>query len=140
MTSIRARLATGLAISLALLLVAVGIGSSLAIRHAVEGYLATRLDHDAERLATALRIPPHGGVHVMTHRIDPVFGREHSGRYYRVSTEVTDLRSRSLGDHDLPLPPLSPGESVTLRTTGPAEQPLFARVHAVDRRGLSNAP
>ncbi|AHE98362.1 sensor histidine kinase [Thioalkalivibrio paradoxus] len=135
MTSIRARLASGLAVSLALVLVAIGVGSSLAIRHAVEAYLTTRLDHDAQRLTMALRTLPDGRIRVMPHRIDPVFGREHSGRYYRIQTTASDLRSPSLGNQDLPLPALSAGEAITLRTTGPAEQPLFVRVHAFDGRG-----
>lgn len=135
MTSIRARLAAGLAVSLALVFLAVGIGSSLAIRHAVEGYLAMRLDQDAEHLAMALRRLPDGRVHLMPHRIDPVFGQEHSGRYYRIVTGLDELYSPSLGEHDLPLPPLSSGESVTLRMDGPAGQPLFGRAHAFDRRG-----
>jgi signal transduction histidine kinase len=137
-TSIRTRLATGLGVSLALVLVVVGVGSSLAIRHAVEGYLAIRLDQDAERLAVALRFVPDGRVHLMPHRVDPVFNREHSGRYYHIAVHGVDLRSRSLGDHDLPLPlpRLARRETVTLRTAGPEGQPLFVRVHSLDRRGL----
>ena len=137
MTSIRARLATGLAVSLALVLLAVGIGSTLAIRHAVEGYLATRLDQDGESLVAAMRIGPDGRILLMPHRVNPVFNREHSGRYYRVATRGADLRSRSLGDHDLPMPPLSRGETLTLRAIGPDGQPLFVRVRALERRGHS---
>ncbi len=135
MKSVQRQLATGMFTTLALVFVALGIGLGIATRSVVEAYMETRLDHDAENLLSALRLGRGGGVRLRAQRANPIFLRVYSGHYFRITGEDFALRSRSLWQDDLNVPLLAPGESVTLRDTGPNDEPLLLRVHGYRKAG-----
>ena len=134
MRSIRQRLSLGLGSVLVVVFLLAGAASSLAIRFGVRDYMITRLDHDAENLLAAITLAEgRDGPHLAT--TDPVYGRAYSGHYFTITVDGATLRSRSLWDHELPVPAVAAGESRTLRATGPEGVPLLMRVHGYERRG-----
>ena len=135
MKSVQRQLATGMFATLAVVFVLLGIGLGMATRSVVEAYMETRLDHDAESLLSALRLGQGSAVRLRAQRANPIFLRVYSGHYFRVTGETFTLRSRSLWQDDLDVPRLPPGVSVTLRDTGPNDEPLLVRVHGYRKAG-----
>lgn len=136
MRSIEARLNGGLALSLILVFVLLGILMSVSFRMLAEDYILTRLEHDAESLLTALIVrtgPESFGLR--GDRLNPVYQRAYSGHYYRIEIAGQVLRSRSLWDQDLELPPVAVGEARALRLDGPEDQLLLARVAGYRKAG-----
>ncbi len=135
MKSVQRQLATGMFATLAVVFVVLGIGLGIATRTVVEAYMETRLDHDAENLLSALHLGQGGAVRLRAQRANPIFLRVYSGHYFRITGETFVLRSRSLWQDDLDVPRLAPGESVTLRDTGPNDGPLLVRVLGYRKAG-----
>ena len=101
MRSLQFRLSTGLFISLVLAFVVLWILVSNASRYLAEGYIATRLEHDTESLLTAIQLDSTGTLKLDSTRINPIYTRPFSGHYYKILSNTTSLRSRSLWDQDL---------------------------------------
>lgn len=136
MRSIEARLNGGLALSLILVFVLLGIGMSVSFRVLAENYILARLEHDAESLLTALIVRSGGeSSGLRGDRLNPVYQRAYSGHYYRIEVAGQVLRSRSLWDRDLELPAVGVGETRALRLNGPEDQLLLARVAAYRKAG-----
>ena len=128
MPSLQARLGLGLLLSLvATFLVLWGL-VSYAIRGLTEDYMSSRLAHDGETLLAALNFDKDGRPRLAAARIDPVYRRPFSGRYFQIRAGEAVLRSRSLWDQALTLPALAPGETRRLRLGGPQAQPLLVWV------------
>jgi signal transduction histidine kinase len=129
MKSIQARLNNGLALSLIVVFVILGVGVSVSFRMLTEGYIMSRLEHDAEGLLSALQFRPRGHAPTLrTDRLDPVYQRVFSGHYYRIDIDGHTLRSRSLWDEDMAVPAVAIGASVRLRLPGPEQQMLLTYV------------
>lgn len=136
MTSIRRRLSVGLALSLIGVFILLGMGVSLSFRMLTEGYIVSRLEHDAESLLTSLAIMPHDAQPILhAERINPVYEKPFSGHYYIVTAGDTELRSRSLWDQTLQVPAVAVGESIKLRLQGPQRQLLLMQVSAFRKSG-----
>jgi signal transduction histidine kinase len=128
MKSIRARLNGWLAMSLVLVFIALGIGTSISIRLLTEAYIGSRLEHDAEALLGALVIPADGASPwLRPGRLSPVYHRPLSGHYYLISVGDAVLRSRSLWDQDLMTGTARPGQAGLSRQSGPDDQFLLVR-------------
>lgn len=137
MRSIQARLNGGLALSLVLLFVLLGLGMSYAFRLLAENYVLSRLEHDAESLLAALVLPPRGGqIGLRGDRLNPIYQRAFTGHYYRVQVGDLVLRSRSLWDQDLAVPHPDSGATQVLRLPGPEDQWLLVRVAGYTKAGL----
>ena len=65
-------------------------------------FVASRLQHDAESLLTALVIAPDTTWTIDESKLNSVYLRAYSGHYYVVTINDTTLRSRSLWDINLP--------------------------------------
>lgn len=130
MNSLRSRL------SLALALVLVGAGALLALglqafpRELVEGYVVSRLQHDAELLYARVQdaADPEQAADAAQDAAGTVYGLPLSGHYFRIVRNDHVIRSRSLWDEDLPPIPATGATSEVLRLPGPAGQQLL--VHA----------
>lgn len=122
--SLRRRLGLLLALSLVVLLAAEAAGLRLFPRSLVQGYVITRLDHDADTLYARIADSPGG---VLPADLSPgvVYDTPLSGHYYRVVVGSSVTRSRSLWDTDFEMPLLSPGERRIDFRTGPAGQELL---------------
>lgn len=136
MTSIQTRLNSGLALSLIVVFVILGVGVSFSFRMLAENYILSRLEHDAESLLTALVLRPRENpIGLRGDRLNPVYQRVFSGHYYRIEVNGAVLRSRSLWDQDLTVPPVTSGSSKSLRMDGPEEQLLLVRVAGYQKAG-----
>jgi len=124
MKSIQIRLASGLIVSLIIFLIAQWLLIGTSIRHLSEAYVATRLEHDAQALLNALDFKEQPVV-LNTAIVDPIYKQPFSGHYYKITTQNSEFRSRSLWDTDLPLLKVERGQSRTTHTTGPQNQPLL---------------
>lgn len=125
MTSLQARLSTGLILTLALLtLLAVVIGG-YSLRQMAENFVATRLEHDLETVLAALSFDASGQPQLAADRISANFRQPYSGRYYQIETAHGELCSRSLWDTELALPPLASHRVTRTFIAGPQEQRLL---------------
>lgn len=125
--SLRFRLLAGALVWIAGALVAAGaILVDLFQEHVqrrLEAELATHLD----QLTAALEVAPDGRARLVQEPSDPRFRRPLSGLYWQVEAVGEPLRSRSLWDQALALPPdaIADGEVHRHRIPGPAEPRLI---------------
>lgn len=126
MYSLQTRLGLGLVISLVILFGLQWLIVSTSIRYLTEGYIASRLQRDIENMLTALTIRNAGlGPLMDPGRVDPIYKRPFSGHYFRINVAGQTIRSRSLWDQDLAVPPTSHGDWLKMRTPGPQGQTLL---------------
>jgi signal transduction histidine kinase len=124
MSSLARRLHVGLAFSLLVLIVALGILLHLVLAEFGRQFSASRLDHDAEALLATLEFQTDGSARVQG--LGPIYQRPFSGHYYSILVDDTQvLRSRSLWDSNLPLTPLAHGNSKISTVAGPNGQNLL---------------
>lgn len=124
--SIAARLGAGL---LATLLALTLAGLALAwwtVHGLAEEFIVERLAHELDALLADLELDAEGRPLLPAHELNPVFEQPYSGHYFRIAAPGGTLRSRSLWDADLALPPLpADGAPVHTATTGPEAQELL---------------
>lgn len=134
MQSLERRLGVGLALILGITFTLILLTSVAAIRSLSEAYALTRLEHDAEALASAVGPTPRGSVRLREGRVSPIYQQPLSGHYFTVRFEAgADLRSRSLWDEVLQFGDLAPGDIVVSRQLGPGEQELLMRAAGYQR-------
>ena len=124
MNSLRLRLHLLLVAGLALLLLVQLLGLRVIPQSLVENYVLTRLQHDADTLYARLLLQPE-----LPAEISPTLGTAYdlplSGHYFRINADSHIIRSRSLWDEDLSVPPLTDARSNVSRLAGPAGQQLI---------------
>lgn len=131
MGSLQRRLDVGLVVSLVIIFVAQWLIVSSFVRALTEGHVASRLKQDGEVLLAALnRNTENSETTLNPERIDPIYKRPFSGRYFQIQINETVLRSRSLWDQALSLAAINTGESLTSHAIGPQEQKLLLKVSA----------
>jgi signal transduction histidine kinase len=126
MRSLEARLHAGLTLSLLLLVAGAWWLGHEALHRTADAFVLTRLQHDAEALIGSLAIDARGVRGDGRAAALPVYQRPYSGHYYVVAPPTGEaLRSRSLWDWDLALPPLRIGETAHWHAAGPDGQRLL---------------
>jgi signal transduction histidine kinase len=126
MISLERRLQLGLVLSIAGFTLLFLVLGGYTVYRLSEGYVLSRLEHDAESLLGAAHVDGQGGDAVAANRITPVYLQPHSGHYYALKVEDHPLQlSRSLWDSDLPVPALQPGQRRVQKIAGPGEQALL---------------
>ncbi|MDH1468605.1 sensor histidine kinase [Shewanella sp. GD03713] len=75
-----------------------------------QDFVASRLQHDADSLISALEPQADGTWALSTDRLPNVYHRVNSGHYFAIKIGEQQLRSRSLFDHNVSLPTLKVGE------------------------------
>ncbi len=125
MTSLQARLSTGLIFTLALLTVLTVAVGGYSLRQMAENFVAARLEHDLEAVLAALSFDASGQPQLAADRIGANFRQPYSGHYYQIETASGELCSRSLWDTDLSLPPLAADRVTRAFVAGPQEQRLL---------------
>lgn len=141
MTSLQARLSTGLILALAALVVlAVALGG-YSLRRLVENFVAARLEQDLETVLAALRFDAAGRPQLATDRLGATFHQPYSGRYYQIETPDGEICSRSLWDAELRLPPLTTDRFSRIFVSGPQDQHLLlvGRAFRVEDRPVAIA-
>ena len=135
MSSLRGRLTLHLVVTLIAVFALQWALVSLSIRRIVENQMTTRLAHDVESLLAEVSIGADGRISLNPPMNSPVFHQPLSGHYYRIQIGKAVLRSRSLWDADLALPPVAPGDTVRLHLAGPAGQPLLVLAEGFTKQG-----
>ncbi len=136
MSSLQRRLSGGLAIGLVLMLSGLWWLVGRAIEDFGEGFIRSRLIHDAETLISALTVPPDGPVALNQGRMASIYRTPFSGHYYLVLTDDGQtLTSRSLWDQDLEATPLPAGEQRQWTAVGPLDQPLLLWSEGLRKHG-----
>lgn len=128
MRSLRLRLILGAALWVAVALIV----SGGALRHVFADHAAEQLDAqleaELEQLAAALEISADGQVSLAEDLSNPLFRRPLSGHYWQVADADGRplVRSRSLWDTAIRLPPTAPAEGAArvALVPGPDDQPL----------------
>lgn len=128
--SIRLRLLVTGAGSVALALLLAAGGLALLFERHVERVAAGELSDRLEHLASAAEIGPDGALAMPAPPRDPLYQRPFSGHYWQIEAPADRLRSRSLWDHVLALPP-DTGEAWQGELRGPLDQPLLALVRRI---------
>lgn len=126
MKSLAARLNLGLTLSLAVLIAAAWSLGHQALHRSTEAYVISRLQHDAEAILGTIRRDDSGKPRPIGDSSMPIYNQPLSGHYFKIVTDGGDtIRSRSLWDWDLDLPPLPPGEIRQWQTDGPLAQTVL---------------
>lgn len=125
MISLQTRLSASLIGVLGALTALIAVTGSYSLHRIAENFVASRLEHDLEAVLTALSFDAKGHPQLALDRINAAFQRPYSGHYYRVETPNGQLRSRSLWDADLILPPLTADHAARTFTAGPEGQRLL---------------
>lgn len=127
--SLRFRLLAGAAVSIILALVAAGIVLSELFQDHVRRRFEAELINHLEQMAALLEMGADGAPALRQPLSDPRFQRPLSGLYWQVDgPEAPGLRSRSLWDAVLPLPPDEVADGAIHRhtVTGPSGRRLLA--------------
>ena len=122
--SLKLRLAIAGGASLVVALVIAFHGLSLIFERHVERRVAAELNLHLDQLIAALHLQD-GRLSLDREPQDPRFVRPLSGLYWQVESGGEVLRSRSLWDTELALPPLDPGGPVSRTIEGPAGSSLL---------------
>jgi signal transduction histidine kinase len=126
MISLERRLQLGLVLSMAGFTLLFLLLGGYTVHRLSEGYVLSRLEHDAESLLGAAHRDGQGRDAVAANRITPVYLQPLSGHYYALKTgDQPPQLSRSLWDSDLPVPALQPGQRRVQKVAGPSEQKLL---------------
>lgn len=122
--SLRLRLALAGGTSLILVLIVAFFGLSLIFERHVERRVAAELALHLDQLIAVLNLK-EGRLVLDRQPADPRFNQPLSGLYWQVESDGEVLRSRSLWDTELDLPPLEPGGPVSRAIAGPGESSLL---------------
>ena len=137
MNSLERRFVVGLAATLLIVFGFLFWGAMAAVKSLSEANVLARLEHDAEALLAALWVNPNGQVKLREGRITPIYQQPLSGHYFLLTFDNRPpLRSRSLWDETLQVPPLAAGAASTFQAAGPQGQFLQYRSAGYEKGGL----
>ena len=122
--SLRLRLGIAGAASLVVTLIVAFFGLSLLFERHVDRRVAAELRLHLEQLIAALDLD-NAKLALFRQPTDPRFARPLSGLYWQIESAGETLRSRSLWDTELGLPPLEPGAPVSRTIDGPGGTSLL---------------
>ena len=137
MNSLERRFVVGLATTLVIVFGFLFWGAMAAVKSLSEANVLARLEHDAEALLAALWVNPAGQVKLREGRITPIYQQPLSGHYFLLSFDTRPpLRSLSLWDETLQVPPLAAGAVRAFQAAGPQGQYLQYRSAGYEKSGL----
>jgi signal transduction histidine kinase len=117
MYSVKKRLRKSLLWQMLLLMLLVLLMLYVFMQQLVKEQFLTRLQHDAESLITVILRKDKSWILDPTH-ISTVYNRVRSGHYYIIKTPDKIIRSRSLFDFEVEIPPLGEHQSRSYRMPG----------------------
>jgi len=141
-SSLRLRLLLGAVGFILIALAIAALGLTLLFRQHVENWVAGEMRGYLDQVIAGIDVEPSGALAVLRLPPDPRFEQPMSGRYWEVLVEPDGpmLRSRSLWDTEIPLPPeTSVGDELHRhRVPGPAGSNLYLlkrRIELPERLG-----
>jgi signal transduction histidine kinase/CheY-like chemotaxis protein len=125
--SLRLRFFLAGAVAVAATLAIAALGLAFLFERHVERRAVAELSARLDQIAAGLDTVP-GGVTLARPPADPRYSQPLSGAYWQLATGTATIRSRSLWDRTLPLPPrgLDDPNLRELHMTGPRLEPLLA--------------
>lgn len=121
MNSLQRHLQLWLTLSLAILVGLFWVLENQSIKGITEGFLVSRLEHDADNIFSAISTEPL--IQLDHQRINSIYTQPASGHYYAIRfTEEKQLTSPSIKQQELPFPSLEPGETQLTHIDGPFGQ------------------
>jgi len=133
--SLQRRLQLGLAVSVVILMVLLWWLLAGAIEKFGEGFVQSRLEHDADSLLSALQVKESGELEITPGRMASIYQKPFSGHYFVVRATGQTLYSRSLWDETLAVTTLSQGEARQWTITGPSRQTLLVWSRGFQKQG-----
>jgi signal transduction histidine kinase len=129
MKSLEQQLQTSLIIVMSLVLFTLLVIANLSTRNLLQGFVSSRLEHDATRLLETLIIDS-GVARVQWRRIDPIYNRPSSGHYYAITLSDPKnkerlLSSPSLQDNTIPSTLKTDQAEIFHAISGPRQQRLI---------------
>lgn len=106
----------------------------IGIQELTQDYIASRLQHDADSLVSALTLQSDGSWSIHPDKTSSIYNRVHSGHYYVVTTEAQTFRSRSLFDINVTIPPIAFGETKNLKASGPGNEQWLIWLQKVKKK------
>ena len=134
-SSLHARLGLGMMLSLVAAIGLLLLIAAFSVHNLLEGQLASRLEHDGESLLGGLSLLADGSASLDARRIQGIYMQPFSGHYFVIEVEGQVIRSRSLWDETLQLPPIEVGQSRVTHINGPEQQPLLLWEHGYRKQG-----
>lgn len=127
MNSIERKLQFSLSLSILLLMLLLGWLLFVIVQQLADGFIGSRLQHDAESILSSLVIDEHGEIQVKTSHDSGIYNQPLSGHYFIILTNNNNavLYSRSLWDSSMDIQPLNAGETQQRHSDGPANQTLL---------------
>jgi len=135
MPSIQSKLSTGLLLSLIITFSALWILVSINIQFLAKEYIASRLEHDAESLLSAMNFDENGRLTFDETRIDLIYNQPFSGHYFVINTRNQSISSRSLWDQRLDIVSLNTGQQLRSLQQGPEAQALLLLSSGYQKQG-----
>ncbi len=102
MYGLKNRITRNLTINLVAVMAALLIVMYFFTQQLLHGYILTRLQHDAESLASVIRLNANQQWQLDPGQMSTVYNRVRSGHYYYISVNGQRIRSRSLFDVEFP--------------------------------------
>ena len=134
--SLERRLHLVLGLILGLTTVLVGLFGYRGLHSLTEAFVLSRLQHDAEVVLGAFRIKGDGRLGIGQRRLTPVYNEPDSGHYFKLQLDNgVVFSSQSLGDGELELRALAPGEETHWQQPGPDGQSLLVYVTGREAMG-----
>ena len=143
MRSLRLRLVAGAVVGILLALTLAGFVLVGLFEAHVRDRYQKELDDHLLQLVALLALDPTGKSHLTQDLPDPAFRRPFSGHYWQVRQGDRDLlRSRSLWDNILALPPTPPpaGQLRATQLTGPRQQRLLVIERLIELPAAAQRP
>lgn len=102
MYSLKKRIARNLGLNLLAVMIGLLVAIYFFAQQLLHDYILTRLQHDAESLASVIHEDPAHGWKIEPGRMSTIYNRVRSGHYYYVAIDDRVIISRSLFDAEFP--------------------------------------
>ncbi|HHI92285.1 MAG TPA: GHKL domain-containing protein [Gammaproteobacteria bacterium] len=135
MNSVQQRLQLGLIANIVLLMLLLWWLVAGAIEKFGEEFVQSRLEHDADRLLSALQVDESGVLQLTPDRMTNLYKQPFSGHYFVVLNDNKTLYSRSLWDESLAVSRLPKGVVRQWNTQGPLGQTLLVWAGGFQKQG-----
>ncbi len=135
MYSLRKRIARNLTVNLLLVMAGLLFAFYFAVEQLMHDYIVTRLQHDADSLASIVQLEPDGNWRIDPARMSTVYNRVRSGHYYYVAIGEQTILSRSLFDAEFPGAGEAPEAAGDYIAVGPGDELWLVWQQPVTRDG-----
>lgn len=121
MYSLKKKVTRNLIINMILVMSGLLVIMHFSMERILQGYVLTRLQHDAESIASVIHKKGFKDWYINPQHLSRVYSRVRSGHYYKVKINQQTLTSRSLFDTDFPEVKFN-NSNIYVTTSGPGNE------------------